>query len=102
LTATLATVFFDVDLYVDGSLYNVSAGTDRVINLGGSAQPDEVSVGYMIYDGGRKFTGTMDFVQIYDTALTGAEIAAIPEPATLGMIVAVGGAALFIRRRKVM
>jgi hypothetical protein len=94
--------FFDVDLYVDGSLYNVSTGTDHVINLGGSTQPDEVSVGYMIYDNSREFTGTMDFVQIYDTALTGAEIAAIPEPATLGMIVAVGGAALFIRRRKVM
>ncbi len=32
--------------------------------------------------------------------VTGLQI--IPEPATLGMIVAVGGAALFIRRRKVM
>ncbi len=51
-------------------------------------------------------------VRIYDTAMTGTEIAtvnaelaatyAIPEPATLGMVAVLGGALLFIRRRLMM
>ena len=53
-------------------------------------------------DFGRDFKGSLDDVRLYDSALTAGEIAtlaAIPEPATLGMVALFGGGILFIRRK---
>ena len=94
--------FQDVDLYVDGTFYNVTGGTDHAIDLGATVTvPDEVSVGYQLHTPTlRTFTGSFEFTQIYDTALSGAELAAIPEQATYAVIFGITGLALTIRRRK--
>lgn len=63
--------FLDVDLYVDGTLYDVSAGTDHAINLGAG----EVFLGRdQISDANRPFVGQIDDVAIYDEALSLAEL----------------------------
>jgi hypothetical protein len=49
--------------------------------------------------GNEQFGGLVDDLTVYDTALTAEEIAAIPEPATLGMVLSCGGALIMIRRR---
>ena len=94
--------FYDVDVFVDDTFYNVTSGVDATINLGGSGFPNEISFGYQVhFSGNRPFTGTMDFAEIHDVALSGAEITAIPEPATF--LMATSALALFamsqLRRR---
>ena len=85
--------FYDVDVYVDGTFYDVTSGVDATVNLGGSGNPNEVSFGYQVhFDSNRPFTGSMDFVQIYDSALSGSTIDAIPEPSMLVLLS--GGLAL--------
>lgn len=56
---------------------------------------------------GTDFNGTLDEVQLYDGMLTSAEIdlpyttnSAIPEPTTLGLLVAAGMGVLSVRRRR--
>jgi len=56
---------------------------------------DEVEI--RIYGGGNSTTGNMHF---NDMSITGGSIVAIPEPATLGIVVVFGGSILFIRRQK--
>jgi hypothetical protein len=94
--------FQDVDLYVDGTFYNVTGGTDHAIDLGATVTvADEFSVGYQLHvPTNRTFSGTFEFTQIYDTALSGAELAAIPEPAAYAVFFGLTGLALTIRRRK--
>ncbi|MDF7809417.1 LamG domain-containing protein [Pontiellaceae bacterium B12219] len=50
-------------------------------------------------DGSRSGDILLDDIEYYDTALNASEVAAlIPEPATLGLVVAFGGGLLFVRR----
>ena len=81
--------------YIDGSL----AGSGAVSYNQGTTS--WLNFGSWDTGGGRPLGGLMDDIQVYDTALTGSEvaaIAAIPEPATLGLISAVSLVGLFIRR----
>lgn len=93
--------FQDLDIYVDGTIYNVTGGTDHTINLTtGTAADDNVSFGYQLNNtGNRVFTGSMEFVQIHNTALSAAQITAIPEPSSAALL-GLGGLALILRRRK--
>ncbi|VGO11475.1 hypothetical protein PDESU_00019 [Pontiella desulfatans] len=54
--------------------------------------------------GNEQFGGLVDDLSVYDTALTAEEIAAIaiPEPATLGMVLSFSVAIVAIRRRLIM
>ncbi len=64
--------FRDVDLYVDGKLYNVTSGTDHLVNLlaGGTIQigRDQVS------PTNRPFVGQVDDVVVYNEALSLAQL----------------------------
>lgn len=99
--SSLGNSFLDVDLYVDATLYNVAGGTDHPINLQtGTAADDDVSFGFQLNNvGNRTFTGTIELGQIYDTALTGTAITAIPEPAAIGLVGLFGGGILLLRRK---
>lgn len=94
--------FQDLDLYVDGTLYNVAGGTDHTVNILGSGTPPNILIG--LDQTTKQFVGTIDDMAIFDTALTSGELAdfaanGIPEPATLGLVAMFGGGVLFIRRR---
>jgi len=94
--------FQDLDLYVDGTLYDVTSGTDHTINLGS----DEILIGRdQISPTNRPFVGLIDDFSVYDTALSLTELdslattGVIPESSTallLGFSIFV----LFIRRRR--
>lgn len=98
--SALGNSFFDIDLYVDGSMFDVSSGTDHLVDLGATVTADdEVSFGYQLHiPTNRTFTGAMDFVQIHNTALTAGQIAAIPEPAA-ALLGGLGLLSLLRRRR---
>lgn len=95
--------FLDIDLYVDGTLYNITSGTDHTINLG--------SGGEVIFGKAhgitnlRHFNGLIDDVSIYDTALSLSELnslaagATIPEP-SCPMLICISGALFLLRRRR--
>ncbi len=79
--------------YIDGVLRR---------SLASGFTPDTTSflvLGAQDTVGNYRFGGLVDDLTIYDTALSAAEIAAIPEPATLGLVVSFGGAIIVIRRR---
>lgn len=92
--------FQDIDLYVDGTFYDVTSGTDHSISLGS----DVVLIGRdQINPTNRPFVGEIDDVAIYDEALTLAALNnlatnGIPEPsaALLGAV----GTLLLLRRRR--
>ncbi len=85
--------------YLDGAYVGTFGTGTQVINTGDD-RPMRMGDGFQ--DTGRDFKGLLDDVRLYDNALTAPEIAAlaaIPEPATLGMVALFGGAILFIRRK---
>ncbi len=94
----------DVDVYVDG-VYTTrtdAAGTSRLINTApgnGVGKIGEVGFG-SDQTNGRGFTGLLDQVQIYDTAMdaTALNALAVPEPAT-ALLGGLGLLALLRRRR---
>jgi hypothetical protein len=95
--------FQDVDLYVDGTLYDVTGGTDHDVNLGsGSIQigRDQISAN------NRPFVGLIDDFSVYDTALSLTELdtlaatGAIPEPSSAALLLGVGVLGLSVRRRR--
>ncbi|MGE5293342.1 MAG: LamG-like jellyroll fold domain-containing protein, partial [Solirubrobacterales bacterium] len=59
-------------IYVDGA--KVAEGTGTVAYAGTSG---DTTIGYWATDGGQRFTGTVDDVQIYQKALSDSEIASI-------------------------
>lgn len=101
--------FYDLDLYVDGTIYDVTSGNDNTINLSGSGaniifgmnQPNNNNIE-------KQFVGTIDDVVIYDEALGATALAsiatngvAIPEPSSFALLLASGvGALAFLRRRQ--
>jgi len=99
--------FRDVDLYVDGSLFDVTGGVDGTINLGSSRDVFIGSIGHLATE--RPFVGSIDDVAIFDTALTGTQLdsirvngiatQAVPEPSSAALL-GLGGLALILRRRK--
>lgn len=94
--------FRDVVLYVDGTTYAVTSGTDHLVNLlttGSGGGVAEVSFGYQLHNPtNRTFTGTMDFIQIHNSALTVSQLNAIPEP-TAALLGGLGLLSLLRRRR---
>ena len=84
--------------YLDGQL------TGQAQNLGVTASTANYALFRDYYDGGQwdNTDGAMDNLQIDNTALDITELRVVPEPATLGTIVAAGLGLLFIRRRFVM
>ncbi|WP_235203457.1 LamG-like jellyroll fold domain-containing protein [Sulfuriroseicoccus oceanibius] len=98
--------FQDVDLYVDGVLYDVTGGNDGLVNLGDAGKTVFLgSIGHLTSE--RPFVGSMGEVAIYDTALTLTElddvrvngVAAVPEPSSAALL-GLGGLAMILRRRK--
>jgi hypothetical protein len=97
----------DVELYIDGVDYDwgnnqISSGDSH----GTSGGSGEMQLGARhTYDAGwGTFSGDMDEVAIFDYALTASDAAdlydaAIPEPATLGLL-AIGGVAALLRKRR--
>lgn len=93
--------FLDVDLYVDGTLYDVTSGTDHLVNIGAFAGRF-VTIGRdHVSQSNRPFVGLIDDVLIYNEALSAAEIdsAVIPEPSSLALL-GLGGMCLIKRRRR--
>lgn len=92
--------------YFDGgTLGGGSQGTFSGSTTGIATGDGPLRMGDGYQDLGRDFKGSLDDVHLYDSALSAGEIAslaAIPEPATLGMVAVFGGAILFIRRNKMM
>jgi arylsulfatase A-like enzyme len=63
--------FRDVDLYVDGTLYNITGGTDHTIDLGSG----EIFFGRdHISESNRPYVGRIDDVSIFNRALSLAEL----------------------------
>jgi len=86
-------------------VHNADGSLKATGNFGGTAGlitgDGEVTIGDSKH-GDRHFVGNIDDVRIYNSALDATQIAAlaaIPEPATLGMVALFGGAILFIRRK---
>lgn len=82
--------------YVNGdNVVNTTTG----LTMGDDADPT-FFIGARAYnDGTSPVTGLMDDVRVYDTVLSGSEIAAlVPEPATIGLLSFGCVAALFFRR----
>ena len=92
-----------VNTYVDNVLVDSITGTGRISDWEG------LNIGNSRAGGDRTFDGMIDEVAAWNRVLTdeertqvydlGAAGQAIPEPATLGMVAAFGGAILFLRRR---
>ena len=107
--------FRDLDLYVDGTLYDVNSGTDHTVNIGGSAEAG-IDEGTIIFGMNqpnnsnveKQFKGTIDDVAIYDEALDASALASIaangvviPEPSSFALLLASGvGALACLRRRR--
>lgn len=92
--ATVATTQYSID----GGTLTAFGGSGTAIATG----IGPLRMGDSYQDDGRDFKGSLDDVRLYDTVLSQAEItalAAIPEPATLGLVALFGGGVLFIRRR---
>lgn len=96
--------FQDVDLYVDGTIYNVTGGTDHTVNIAQTVSGGGNGIRFgQDNAGGRQFSGTIDDVGIFDTALTSGELAnyatnGIPEPST-ALLGGLGVLGLLRRRR---
>jgi hypothetical protein len=93
----------DITFFIDGTIYGDELGSGTTINTG-----DTVDNGgsLNIRIGGDQttntigaFNGQIDWVGVYDSALTASEIAAIPEPATMSLLV-MGGLVAVRRRRR--
>ncbi|MDQ8209393.1 PEP-CTERM sorting domain-containing protein [Coraliomargarita sp. SDUM461003] len=107
--------FHDLDLYVDGTLYNVTGGTDHTVNLSGSVESGTTE-GTIIFGMNqpnnsnveKQFIGTIDDIAIYDQALDATALASIaangvviPEPSAFALLLASGvGTLVCLRRRK--
>lgn len=97
--------FRDLQLYVDGTLHNVTGGTDHEINLIGTGT---INDGNQYIRIGRDqttkhFVGTIDDVAIFDEALSSTQLSdialnGIPEPSA-AILSAIGALALLRRRR---
>ena len=89
--------FRDIDLYVNGTLYDVTGGTDHTINLGAAGEiffgRDQVSAG------NRPFVGLIDNVSIHNTALSLTELNALAIPEPSGALIG-GLSVLFMLRRR--
>lgn len=86
----------DVQYYIDGALVGSFSNAQ---NIDTGAGPLRIGDSYQ--DAGRDFTGNIDDVRLYDSALTANEIAAlaaIPEPGSLALL-GLGGL-MFARRRR--
>jgi hypothetical protein len=86
----------DVQYYIDGALVGTFSNAQ---NIDTGVGPLRIGDSYQ--DTGRDFTGNIDDVRLYDTALTANEIAAlaaIPEPGSLALL-GLGGLAMLRRRR---
>lgn len=96
--------FRDVDLYVDGTIYDVTGGTDHGVNIHETLSSGGNGIRFGQDNAAkRQFVGTIDDVAIYDTALTPSEFAdiainGVPEPST-ALLGALGMLALLRRRR---
>ncbi len=94
-----------LDVYVDGVLAITGTQATSSMNFSGLNFGD-----YRNGTSDRDWDGMIDEVAIWDRAVTSTEVTelynlglngqAIPEPATLGMVAAFGGAMLFLRRRR--
>jgi hypothetical protein len=93
--------FRDVDLYVDGTLYDVTGGTDHDIDLDPNNTENNIIVGTNHLNA-RPYNGLVDNLSIYDTALTLTELdnlSVIPEPSS-ALLVGLGLLAIVTRRRR--
>ncbi len=83
---------------------SIQAGSVMNINLGGTviASGNKVTSANDYFTTGRIATDGTGISATYDSGSNTTTIVAIPEPATLGMVVAFGGALLFIRRKMVI
>jgi hypothetical protein len=97
--------FQDVNLYVDGTLYDVTGGTDNTIDLGTTGDTDSIIMG-RDHANIRPFVGLIDDFSVYDTALSLTELdtlaatGAIPEPSSAALLLGVGVFGFLIRRRR--
>ncbi len=95
--------FLDIDLYVDGTLYDVTSGTDHTVDLitTGSFSPNvQMGIDHVSAEN-RPFVGLIDDVSIYDEALSLSSLNAltVPEPSSTALL-GLGGLALILRRRR--
>lgn len=98
---------YDAELYIDGDDYdwgtNIVSSGDSHGTSGGSGDM-QLGARHSADNGWGTLDGDLDEVAIFSKALTSGEakdlyVAAIPEPATLGLL-AIGGIAALLRKRR--